>query len=122
MRQFLIVKRSDDKFEFYEEGKFQFIFHRSTFRREFEAYAEVTGRGPKWVGCMLRIFLTEYPDDIHITKDKAVDNILINWSETELIEYLKILGYTVFKKKVNTEDVIETLEKRGFVVEAPSGA
>ncbi len=117
--QFKIESVSDDNFSFYENDEFKFNFKHDTFRKMFEDYAEGSGRGSKWVGAILRLYLKKFPLSVCPQKaDSVVDNLFLLYSEEFLVSYLRSKNFSVVKQlPIDDERVVMFLESRGYLVE-----
>lgn len=103
---------SDGVFKLYEKGVLLLEFPRKKVRESLESLC----RGSNWVGSLIHILNKKYPLNYvcPIQQRSLCDRI----GNDRLVNYLKSKGFRVYQNmEVKDRDIIDHLEKQGFIIE-----
>jgi hypothetical protein len=107
-------ERSEGIFQLYEDGELLCEFTRLSFRERME----FLGRGPNWIGSMLRLFHRTYPMTFKETMRSPLDKVRNSLGDHGIADYLRQKGYHVFRPlPVPDDELISYVKSRGYIVE-----
>jgi len=112
--RYAIKQVSEGQFALYEDG-FQLItFARHTFRYDLESL----GRGNGWIGAILRLFSQTYPFSSRPSEELTPLTLLIRTiGDQGIAEYLRHKGYPVYKPvPVSDTELINYIQSVGYTV------